>query len=194
MKYKTSIHPFWFAIALGNIALLVTPGLVLANTLNTIPNTEEIPSKVNATSPSLPSSEQGQVLPEPAEAKRPDLTVIRTFPPLPEQQQAPSLTLTSNQSHLNVQMVNDTNGQISYQVIGMTEERTIPAGSTVDLQGLTIPATLTFQRRDGGLLMATIEDLGRSSPTLQLVLDETATLDESNVALNVEPGGSVFLN
>ena len=188
MAYKTSVHPFWYTVALSNLAVLLTPAFVLANTIHSIP------SQRPHISSSPPSPENDVGLAESAENSQPDLVVLGAFPPLPEHQQVPSLTLASKQSHLNIQLVNETNAPIVYQAIGMTNGRIVSAGSSVNLRGLTVPTTLTFQRQDGGLLRATVGELGSNSQTLQLVLDETADLGDSNVALNVESSGTVFLN
>ena len=164
MQYKTSIHPLWFTVAISNLVLLLTPGLVLADMIAQFP------------------AERAS-----------SMAAVHSFPPLPEQLQEPSLILTPQQSGLSIELLNNTNAELTYQLVGDTEVRTLAANSSTLLHGLSQPTTLTFQRSDGGFLIADVveqEDSGR----LRLVLDETADLSDSSIALNVDSSGKVFLN
>ncbi|MEM9568359.1 MAG: hypothetical protein AAF974_08645 [Cyanobacteria bacterium P01_E01_bin.34] len=164
MQYKTSVHPLWFTVAISNLVLLLTPGFVLANRIGQL-STDNFPQ----------------------------MSATLSFPPLPEQLQEPNAILTPLQSNLEIQLVNDTNAEVVYQLVGDTEVRTLAANASTVLRGLEQPTTLTFQRSDGGFVVADVaeqKDVGQ----LRLVLDETANLGDSSISLNVDPNGNVFLN
>ena len=164
MQYKTSVHPLWFTVALSNLVLLLTPGLVLADRIGQLPTDSS-----------------------------PRMAAALSFPPLPEQLQEPNAILTPQQSSLAIEVVNDTNVDVVYQLVGDTSVRTLAANTSTTLRDLTKPTTLTFQRSDSGFVIAEIANKNESGP-LRLVLDETADLGDSSIALNVDPSGNVFLN
>lgn len=60
MRYKTTVHPLWFTVALTNVAILLIPGLVLANKIN------------NISIRSLPATQKPQVQPASANSIEPD--------------------------------------------------------------------------------------------------------------------------
>ncbi|MEM9534951.1 MAG: hypothetical protein AAF268_06445 [Cyanobacteria bacterium P01_A01_bin.3] len=164
MQYKTSVHPLWFTVVISNLVLLLTPGFVLANRIGQLPADSS-----------------------------PQMSAARNFPPLPEQLQQPNAILAPQHSNLQIELVNDTNAEVVFQLVGDTEVRTLAANASTILRGLNQPTTLTFQRSDGGFVVAEVaeqEEIGQ----LRLVLDETANLDDSSISLNVDPNGNVFLN
>ncbi len=110
------------------------------------------------------------------------------------QHQATSVAIvTSTNGRVSVKLVNQTNAPISYQAIGDTAPRTLQGKSNVTLQGLRIPATVTFHREDGGLLMVTPQSFSQQG-SLQLTLQETTDLGMDRSALRIEQNGSVYLN
>ena len=118
-------------------------------------------------------------------------SVIQT--PSPQQQQPAVAMVMPTDGKVSVKLVNETNAPISYQAIGDTAPRTLQGKSSVMLQGLHIPATVTFHRRDHGLLM--VKPQG-SSPQgmLQLTLKETTDQAMDRSALRIEQDGAVYLN
>ncbi|MGK7910609.1 MAG: hypothetical protein AB4050_03865 [Synechococcus sp.] len=164
MQYKTSVHPLWFTVAISNLVLLLTPGLVMANRIAQLPID-----------------------------RSPQMTGERSFPPLPEQLQEPSAILTPQHSSLEIELVNDVNAEVVYQLLGDTAVRTLPANTSAILRGLDRPTTLTFQRPDGGFVTADITDEDEVG-MLRLVFDETNDFGDSRISLNVDPNGHVFLN
>ncbi|MBO3462146.1 hypothetical protein G7B40_007915 [Aetokthonos hydrillicola Thurmond2011] len=94
---------------------------------------------------------------------------------------------------VSIRLVNETNAPISYQAIGDTKSRTLEGKSDVLLQGLRIPATVTFHRQDGGLLTVTPQNSSQQG-TLQLRMRETTDFGLDRSALRIEQNGGVFLN
>lgn len=115
-----------------------------------------------------------------------------TSPPLPEQQQAPSATVTPVNGRISLRLTNPTNATIFYQVIGDTEQRNLAGKSEVTLQNLAIPVTLTFSRQDRGLLRPTTT--ATSMGLLEVTFDATTDLAEDRTTLRVQPDGVVLLN
>lgn len=110
-------------------------------------------------------------------------------------QQQPSVAMvTPTDGRVTVKLVNRTNAPVSYQAIGDTAPRTLQGKSDVVLRGLRIPATVTFHRRDSGLLMVTPQSGSNQQGMLQLTLQETTDLGMDRSALRIERSGAVFLN
>ncbi|MBR8838747.1 MAG: hypothetical protein DSM106950_33275 [Stigonema ocellatum SAG 48.90 = DSM 106950] len=118
-------------------------------------------------------------------------SVIQTAPP--QQQQAAVATVIPTDGKISVRLVNQTNAPISYQALGDTAPRTLQGKSDVVLQGLRIPATVTFYRQDHGLLMVTPQGSSQQG-MLQLTLRETTDQAIDKSALRIEKNGAVYLN
>lgn len=114
-------------------------------------------------------------------------------PPAPEQRQEPSTRIDLANGKANIQLINDTRADITYQVIGDTEPRTLAGKSDVTLRGLNTPVTVTFQRQDGGLLMVTPKP-GEETGILEVTFKETTDVNQDRSAMRIESNGSVFLN
>jgi hypothetical protein len=124
-----------------------------------------------ATTPSVPES-QVQIQPEPE----------------------PNASVTIAGERVTIQLVNQTGAEISYQVVGDTEFRTLAGRETVTLRDLPVPTTLTFRRQDQGLLSVTLQPDNPVLGTLVLNLDETTDFAADRTTLNVNEAGEVFLN
>ena len=111
----------------------------------------------------------------------------------PQHQAAAVAIVTLTDGRVTVKLVNQTNAPISYQALGDTAPRTLQGKSSVTLQGLRIPATVTFHREDGGLLMVTPQGSSQQG-SVQLTLRETTALGMDRSALRIEQNGSVYLN
>ncbi len=118
-------------------------------------------------------------------------SVIQT--PSPQQQQAAVAMVMPIDGRVSVRLVNETNAPISYQAVGDTAPRTLQGKSSVMLQGLHIPATVTFHRKDNGLLMVRPQGSSQQGK-LQLTLKETTDQGMDRSALRIEQNGAVFLN
>jgi hypothetical protein len=128
----------------------------------------------------------------PVVASPPGATGISTAP-APESRQQASAQVQSVNGRVTLVFVNKTNAAITYQAVDDTNMRSLPGKSTVSLQSLVLPATVTFRRQDGGLLNATprpSEQPGQLIVTLDAALD----LSLDRTTLSIESNGAVFLN
>lgn len=117
----------------------------------------------------------------------------RIVPPTPEQQQAASAQINPLGDQISIRLVNQTGTDITYQVIGDTNQRTLPAQSQAVLQTLNVPTTVTFYRSDYGLLMARPQVTSQPG-LLEVSLSGTTDLGLDKNALTVEQTGAVYLN
>ena len=112
--------------------------------------------------------------------------------PPPEEQQAPSAMVMPVNGKINIKLMNATNTVINYQVIGDTNQRTLAGGSDVTLQNIATPVTVTCVREDNGLLK--VIPKAASQGLLEVMLDETTSLDEDQHTIRVEQSGGVLIN
>lgn len=113
-------------------------------------------------------------------------------PPLPENRAEPIANVTPVAGEVGVRLKNNTNTVVSYEAIGYTQRRFLPAGAETTLS-LPTPATITMVRQDDGLLKV------MSMPTSQngmlaISLDEATRLSDNQGVLRIQPDGQVFLN
>jgi hypothetical protein len=93
---------------------------------------------------------------------------------------------------VDVQLVNQTNTAVSYEVIGSTDQRMLNGRSTATLQGLAVPINITFVRPDGGFVQVTPRETAPG--VLEVTLIEAADVDNGQGALNIQENGNVYLN
>lgn len=113
-------------------------------------------------------------------------------PPLPEQLQPPSATVTLVGGRVNVKLMNQTYTDITYQVIGDTLPRTLSGRSEVTLQNLRTPVNVTFQRPDRGFLR--VNPLSNTAGMLEVSLTEATDFGTDRTAMTIQENGNVFLN
>ncbi|MBW4542064.1 MAG: hypothetical protein KME43_23420 [Myxacorys chilensis ATA2-1-KO14] len=113
-------------------------------------------------------------------------------PPLPENRAEPIATVTPVAGEVGVRLKNNTNALVSYEAIGYTQRRFLPAGAEATLK-LPTPATITMVRQDKGLLKVMSMPSSRSG-MLAVSLDETTTLTDNQGVLRIQKDGQVFLN
>ena len=113
-------------------------------------------------------------------------------PPLPEEQKPPVAKVEPVGGKVNVKLVNQTNANITYQVISDTKPRTLAGRSDVTLQDLKTPINITFQRPDRGLLRVTPQS--SEAGMLEVNLAETTDLGTDNIAMTIQENGNVLLN
>ncbi len=118
--------------------------------------------------------------------------LAQATPPLPEELQSPSATVVLVNGTVNVTLVNQTYTDITYQVVGDTEPRTLSGRNDVTLKTLRAPVTITFQRPDRGLLLVSPE--ASEAGSLEVTLTETTDLDVDKSAMTIQETGDVFLN
>ncbi|MDZ8056069.1 MAG: hypothetical protein RMX68_021725 [Aulosira sp. ZfuVER01] len=116
-----------------------------------------------------------------------------TEPSLQQQGQSPVATVALANGNVSVRLVNDTGANVTYQVIGDTDERSLSGKSDVVLQGLRAPVTVTFQREDGGLLSVTPQPSSETG-LLEVRLKETTNVSQDKKAMRIQSNGSVYLN
>ncbi|WP_414562013.1 MULTISPECIES: hypothetical protein [unclassified Anabaena] len=114
-------------------------------------------------------------------------------PPLPEQQQAPSMTIALVDGRVNVKLVNDSGAEVTYQVIGDTSPRSLEGRSDATLQGLQAPVTMTFYRKDGGLLEITPQPSAEPG-MMEVRLNETTDVAQDINTIQIQNDGTVLLN
>lgn len=116
--------------------------------------------------------------------------VMPDEPLLPEDQQPVLATIVPQMGKVSVFLKNATDAPITYQVLGNTEERTLAARAEIMLKDLPVPATLTFLRSDGGLVKA-VPIANSESGVLDLTLDESMGLSDSQTTVRVQSSGKV---
>jgi hypothetical protein len=119
-------------------------------------------------------------------------TPIPATPPLPEQQQPPSAKVVPVEGRVNVTLVNQTYTNVTYQVIGDTQPRTLAGRADITLQNLKTPVNITFQRPDRGLLRVSPQPT--EPGLLQVNLTETTDLSTDRTAMTIQVNGNVILN
>ncbi|WP_416674451.1 hypothetical protein [Egbenema bharatensis] len=142
--------------------------------------------------------QQGQQVPRPATPAPGTPSPGATFPgtsevtpPLPEAVRPAIASVTPTAGQISLQLVNETGTTVTYQAIGLTEQRVLRAGEAVTLRGLQVPLTVTMVRNDGGFIRA-MPMAAAEAGTLSVSLNRTATLGENQRTLNVQPNGQVF--
>jgi hypothetical protein len=116
--------------------------------------------------------------------------VIPTQAPLPENQQPILTTIVLNAGQVNIKMMNMTNTQMIYQVIGHTEQRTLMPKAEIMLRDLPAPVTVTFIRSDGGLTKVMPVESSEKG-TLDLMMHEALGLNDSQNTVRVQSDGKV---
>ncbi len=116
-----------------------------------------------------------------------------TVTPLPESVFLPKAQIPLKSDRINLTLINKTNAEITYQVIGDTESRTLAGQKIINLQGLRTPVTLTLDRKDSGLLLVTPKSVSNTQDSVEVTLETTTDLSIDATTLRVERNGSVFL-
>ncbi|MBD2198891.1 MULTISPECIES: hypothetical protein [Calothrix] len=109
----------------------------------------------------------------------------------PSQSPVATVALLDN-GNVNIRLVNDTGANITYQVVGDTDQRSLGGQSDVILQSLRAPITVTFQRADGGLISVNAQ--ASETGLLEVRLDETTDVAQDKKAMRIQSNGSVFVN
>jgi hypothetical protein len=92
-----------------------------------------------------------------------------------------------------IKLVNTTNAVINYQIVGVTQQRTLGEQSEIVLKTIQVPITLTYQRPDGGLLL--VRPQATAMPgMLQVSFGATTDLATDTKSLEIQEDGKVILN
>jgi hypothetical protein len=105
----------------------------------------------------------------------------------------PGAIVTPIDGMVKIKLVNTTNAVINYQVVGMTQPRTLGEQSEISIHNLKTPITLTYQRPDGGLLLVRTQATATAG-MLQVNFSVTTDLGTDTKSLEVQEDGKVFLN
>ncbi|NJK37637.1 MAG: hypothetical protein HC825_03245 [Oscillatoriales cyanobacterium RM1_1_9] len=104
----------------------------------------------------------------------------------------PSARVAAVDGAVTLKLINKTNAVINYQVVAGTQQRDLAGQSEVELQGLPMPMTLTYQREDSGLLR--VVPRSTEPGVLEVQFEATTDFDVDTKALEINENGSVFLN
>ncbi|MEG4083014.1 hypothetical protein [Microcoleus sp. POL10_C6] len=105
----------------------------------------------------------------------------------------PSARVTPAEGGIVIKLVNTTNAVINYQIVGVTQPRTLGEQSEILLQTLPVPITLTYQRPDGGLVL--VRPQATAMPgMLQVSFGATTEVAADTKSLEIQEDGRVFLN
>ncbi|WP_414549858.1 hypothetical protein [Anabaena sp. CCY 0017] len=131
------------------------------------------------------------ISPSPVVPARPPVTGIQ--PPLPEQQQPPSTQVALANGRVNIRLVNDSGAEVTYEVVGDTPARSLEGKSDTMLRNLNAPVTLTFFRKDGGLLQVTPQPSAETG-MIEVRLNATTDVMQDKNTVRIQEDGTVFLN
>lgn len=112
-------------------------------------------------------------------------------PPMPAEQLRTMGTIDVDGSTVDVDLYNDTNAWVTYQVIGHTDERLLYEGSGTELLNLPLPVTITVFREDEGLI--DIKDMLGEGEDAQFTLQEEGDLTGSEKTIRIQEDGTVFV-
>ncbi|MEG4004597.1 hypothetical protein QUA41_03855 [Microcoleus sp. Pol11C1] len=131
---------------------------------------------------------------QPTPAASPGLSGMPSTPTdAPPRFPLPSARVTPAEGGIVIKLVNTTNAVINYQIVGVTQPRTLGEQSEILLQTLPVPITLTYQRPDGGLVL--VRPQATAMPgMLQVSFGATTEVAADTKSLEIQEDGRVFLN
>lgn len=136
---------------------------------------------------------------KPAQAEQPHrfkselstATQIAQLPPIRSRQEVVA-SLNPVSGPVSVVVQNDSQADLTYQVIGDTEPRDLASGEEAELTNLQVPITLSFYRKSGGLINPSVE-VSQDSDRIRLYLNSADTLDRDRGVMVVEESGNIYL-
>lgn len=111
-------------------------------------------------------------------------------PPMPADQMRTMGNINVNGSTVNVTLNNDTNANITYQVIGQTNDRLLSGGNEAELLNLPLPITITVQREDSGLI--DIKNQVSEDGEVSFSLEEEGNSSASQLTIRIQEDGTIF--
>ena len=105
----------------------------------------------------------------------------------------PDSAMTPVNGKVNIQFVNQTGAVIEYEVVGDTASRTLAGDAEMTLRDLPVSTSLTFRRKDSGLLRVQFR---ADDPTGTIVVNVSATEDFTldRTTLYIDQKGMIFFN
>jgi hypothetical protein len=104
----------------------------------------------------------------------------------------PSAKVAPSEGNLTIRLVNNTKVSVNYQIVGYAAERTLEKGAKVEISKLKIPLNITYQRQDGGFLIAMPK--ATDPKVLDVTFSATNDLNADTKSMNIQADGLVFLN
>lgn len=133
--------------------------------------------------PSRPQAAPATTQPQPTSSSEKD--------DLPPRFPLPSAKVAAVNGVVTIKLINNTNTPIQYQLIGGTRQELLAQNATIQVQG-SLPITLTYQRQDGGSLL--VRPKPTSAGVLEVEFEVTNNFSLDTRSMNINQGGSVFLN
>ncbi len=118
-------------------------------------------------------------------------TTQRVIPP-PEIRSDAIAQLIAIEGKVDIVLINRTNADVIYEVIGHTNSRILSGGSKTRLEDLPVPVSLTTIRQDNGFVRVIPQKT--NDETLVLVLEEAVfPLDNPQGAIYIQADGEFLL-
>ena len=112
-------------------------------------------------------------------------------PPMPTDQMRAMGNINVNGDTVNVTLNNDTNANITYQVIGHTNDRLLSGGNEAELLNLPLPITITVQREDSGLIDINKNQVSEDGE-VSFSLEEEGNSSASQLTIRIQEDGTIF--
>jgi hypothetical protein len=148
-------------------------------------STPEVPQAAPQTTPQAAPQTTPQAVPQTTPQAAPQTTTLLKFP-------FPSAKVAPSNGTLTIRLVNNTNLPINYQIVGYAAEKTLEKGATIEINKLTTPLNITYQRPDGGFLIAMPK--ATDPKILDVTFSLTNDLSADTKSMNIQADGLVFLN
>ncbi|MEL6327101.1 MAG: hypothetical protein AAFQ61_09385 [Cyanobacteria bacterium J06626_23] len=111
--------------------------------------------------------------------------------PLPEQVGLDLLTtFTPSGNQVTIEFSNDTGAPLTYEVLGVTDQRLLPPQQSVSLQNIPLDATITAVRSDNGLIDITASS--SEAGQLEISIIREVNFDDTQGVITIERSGRVF--
>ena len=123
-----------------------------------------------------------------AENKTPSQREVK---PWSEAQENRKALVKAINGQFNIRLRNLTNTEVTYELVGHTNQRQLTGNKNFMLEDLAMPVTVTVLREDGGLIRVTPKPVAPG--ILELRLDEALNLDQDRRAVRVREGGSLLI-
>jgi hypothetical protein len=115
-----------------------------------------------------------------------------TTPPLPEQVNVAIARFTPASGRVTVNLSNETGAVLTYEVLGVTDQRQLAIGESVKLQNLPLSATITVLRQDNGLV--DVSAAATTAGNVDLNVGQSRDFTENQGVITLESDGSVYFN
>jgi hypothetical protein len=115
-----------------------------------------------------------------------------TTPPLPEQVNVAIARFTPAGGRVTANLSNETGAVLTYEVLGVTDQRQLAIGESVKLQNLPLGSTITVLRQDNGLVDVTAA--ATTAGNVDIMIGQSRDFTENQGVITLENDGSVYFN